>query len=335
MKKIILLLSLALSLNAYSQKLVKEYYDWAKTKIKRQYYTDAYGTLNGSYKAYSEYGGIMKQGQCKNDGPIGKWLENYDNGKLHYIKYYDTPGTYDFQVQDGKVISYYEDGKTIKYERNFKKLELDGVSKEYDEKGILIKEGKYVNGIFEPTGITKIKYEEKKEKEETLKKQNEAAAEAKKSYASKYGSVMAEKVKSLSQLRSTATKSDTGLEYVITKSNGEKPADKTTVYVHYAGYFEDGSLFDSSYEELNKTYGKWDENRAKQNGYQPFPFEIGNKDALIRGFLEGLGYLSFGDKATFFIPSKLGYGERGAGAVIPPNANIIFEVEILKSLPGK
>lgn len=173
------------------------------------------------------------------------------------------------------------------------------------------------------------------EKEEALKKQNEAAAEAKKVYASKYGSVMAEKVKALAQVRTTATKSDSGLEYAITKGDGEKPADKTSVYVHYAGYLEDGSLFDSSYEEVNKTYGKWDENRSKQNGYQPFPFEIGNKGGLIPGFLEGLGYLSFGDKATFFIPSKLGYGERGAGAVIPPNANIIFEVEILQAIPGK
>ena len=168
MRKIFTIAILALSINAYSQKLVKEYYDWAKTKIKREYYTDAYGTLNGSYKAYSEYGGIMKQGQCKDDGPIGKWIENYDNGKLHYIKTYDTPGTYDFQVKDGKIISYYEDGKTIKYERNFKNMELDGVWKEYDEKGIVTKEGKYVNGIFEPTGITKIKYDEEQEKQKKL-----------------------------------------------------------------------------------------------------------------------------------------------------------------------
>jgi antitoxin component YwqK of YwqJK toxin-antitoxin module len=164
----ILLVSVVLSTTAFSQKLVKDYYDWAKTKIKREYYTDAYGALNGSYKAYSEYGGIMKQGQCKNDGPIGKWIENYDNGKLHYIKIHDTPGTYDFQVQDGKIIAYYEDGKTIKYERNFKNMELDGVWKEYDEKGIITKEGKYVNGVFEPTGITKIKYEKEQEKQKQL-----------------------------------------------------------------------------------------------------------------------------------------------------------------------
>ena len=168
MKLILTITMFALTINAYSQKLVKEYYDWGKTKIKREYYTDAYGTLNGSYKAYSEYGGIMKQGQCKDDGPIGKWTENYDNGKLHYIKFYDTPGTYDFQVKDGKIISYYEDGKTIKYERNFKNMKLDGVWKEYDEKGTITKEGKYVDGVFEPTGITKIKDDEEKEKEKQL-----------------------------------------------------------------------------------------------------------------------------------------------------------------------
>ncbi|MFN4853711.1 MAG: toxin-antitoxin system YwqK family antitoxin [Bacteroidota bacterium] len=156
---------IALTINAYSQKPVREYYDWARTKIKREYYADAYGRLNGPYKAFSEYGGIMKQGQCKDDGPIGKWIENYDDGKLHYVKFYDTPGTYDFKVKNGKIISYYEDGKTLKYERNFKNFELDGIWKEYNENGMIMNEGKYVEGRFEPTGITKIKDEEEQEKE--------------------------------------------------------------------------------------------------------------------------------------------------------------------------
>jgi cyclophilin family peptidyl-prolyl cis-trans isomerase len=177
--------------------------------------------------------------------------------------------------------------------------------------------------------------EKNKIAEEAKKKQAIIDAEAKKVYVEKYGAVMAEKVASLAKTRATATKSATGLEYVIVKGTGAKPADGTTVYVHYAGYLEDGSLFDSSYEEVNKIYGKFDQNRATQNGYQPFPFQIGNKGGLILGFLEGVGLLSFGDKATFYIPSKLGYGERGAGNVIPPNANIIFEVEILETLPAK
>jgi len=168
MKTIFTITILAFTINLYSQKLVKEYWDWGKTKIQREFYTDAYGKLNGSYKSYSEYGGIMKQGQCKNDGPIGKWIENYDNGKLHYIKFYDIPGTYNFQVIDGKIISYYENGKTIKYEKNFKNMTLDGAWKEYDEKGNIIEEGKYVNGNSEPTGVSKIKFDKEQEKEKQL-----------------------------------------------------------------------------------------------------------------------------------------------------------------------
>ena len=170
---------------------------------------------------------------------------------------------------------------------------------------------------------------------EKKKKELDAAMEAKKVYIVQYGTVMAEKVASLAKTRTTATKTPSGLEYTIVKGTGIKPAEGTTIYVHYAGYLEDGSLFDSSYEEINKTYGKFDANRATHNGYAPFPFQTGNKGGLIPGFLEGLNMLSFGDKATLFIPSNLGYGANGAGNVIPPNANIIFEVEILQAIPTK
>ena len=170
MKSIFTILLLTLSLNAFSQKLVKEYYDWNETKIKKEYYTDAYGTLNGSFKAYSEYGGVMKQGQCKNDGPIGKWIENYDNGKLHYIKYYDTPGTNDFQVINGKVFCYYEDGKTLKFERHFKNFELDGVYKLYEENGVLAEDDFYINGKSE----NERKYDEKQKIEREVIAQKNA-----------------------------------------------------------------------------------------------------------------------------------------------------------------
>lgn len=121
-----------------------------------------------------------------------------------------------------------------------------------------------------------------------------------------------------------------GLKYVITHSaEGPKTEDGTQVYIHYAGYFEDGTLFDSSYEEVSKSYGKFDPNRAKQNGYAPFPFKYGSKVGLIPGFLEGVHLLKTGDKAVLFIPYNLGYGEKGAGGVIPPNTNLIFEIELL------
>lgn len=168
------------------------------------------------------------------------------------------------------------------------------------------------------------------------KKEAEATETLKKEADSKIAPVKTAKVAELAKTRKVATKTASGLEYAITKKGaGVKPADGTTIYVHYAGYLEDGSLFDSSYEDVNKQFGKFDANRSAQDGYQPFPFQYGNKGGLIAGFLEGINLMSIGDKATFYIPSALGYGERGAGGVIPPNANIIFEVELLDKLPVK
>ena len=90
--------------------------------------------------------------------------------------------------------------------------------------------------------------------EEARKKQEAAAAEAKKVYVEKYGTVMAAKAKRTSgQQKQKQPKSATGLETLILKpGSGKKPADGTTFYIHYAGYLEDGSLFDSSYEDVSK-----------------------------------------------------------------------------------
>ena len=159
-------------------------------------------------------------------------------------------------------------------------------------------------------------------------------AENKKVYNEKYKEVREQKVAYFTDLKTKATKTPTGLQYVITKkSGGKKPAKGTNVFIHYAGFLEDGELFDASIESVAKTFGKYDENRAVQNGYQPIPFQAGKKDGMIPGFIEGLEQLSFGDKAVIFIPSRLGYGAAGAGGVIPPNANIIFEIELLEKMP--
>lgn len=169
---------------------------------------------------------------------------------------------------------------------------------------------------------------------ENQKKQAELEAQKKAEYLKTYAPIVIAKAKYLSEIKSKALETATGLKYKITQTGTEKkPADGTNVYINYAGYLEDGSLFDSSIESVNKEFGKYDENRAKQNGYQPFPFPYGKKEGLIPGFLEGLSLLHFGDKALIFIPAKLGYGEKGAGNVIPPNANIIFEIEMLETAP--
>ncbi|MDI1306301.1 MAG: peptidylprolyl isomerase, partial [bacterium] len=165
---------------------------------------------------------------------------------------------------------------------------------------------------------------------ENQKKQAALIAEEKKAYLEKNGSVINAKAAYLKTTKATAVTTASGLAYkIIRKGNGVKPVDGSTFYFHYAGYFEDGSLFDSSYEDVCKAYGKYDANRAAQNGYQAFPFEAGKKEGMIPGFMEALALMSYGDKAVVFIPSKLAYGERGAGGVIPPNATLIFDVELM------
>jgi cyclophilin family peptidyl-prolyl cis-trans isomerase len=169
---------------------------------------------------------------------------------------------------------------------------------------------------------------------EKRQKEAEAKAIADAEIKAKLGPVLTAKVAEFKVLKDKSTTTSTGLKYsILKKGTGVKPTEGKNIYVHYAGYLEDGTLFDSSYEELNKVYGKFDQNRANQNGYQPFPFKYGNKSGLIPGFLEGINNMNFNDKAIFFIPANLGYGEKGAPGVIPPNSNIIFEVEILESLP--
>ena len=170
---------------------------------------------------------------------------------------------------------------------------------------------------------------------ENQRKQAELEAQKKTDYLKTYGPVITAKAKYLADTKATATETASGLRYKILQAgSGKKPVDGTNVYIHYAGYLEDGSLFDSSYENVSKEYGKYDENRAKQNGYQPFPFPYGKKEGLIPGFIEGLSLMNLGDKALIFIPAKLGYGEKGAGTVIPPNSNIIFEIEMLEAAPA-
>lgn len=165
---------------------------------------------------------------------------------------------------------------------------------------------------------------------EKQKKQVEIENEAKKAYFEKYAGVIKPKAAYFAQQKATATTTESGLAYKITqKGTGVKPAEGTSVNINYSGYFEDGSLFDSNYEEVSKAYGKFDSNRAAQDGYSPFPFEIGQK-GMIPGFLEGLDLISYGEKAILFIPAKLAYGESGAGGVIPPNATLVFEIEMLQ-----
>lgn len=142
-----------------------------------------------------------------------------------------------------------------------------------------------------------------------------------------------DKIAFFAEQKAASKKLPSGLQYaILEKGTGKKPLAGSQIFVNYAGFLENGTLFDTSSAEIANAFGKLDPQRASQNGYSPLPFQCGSKGAAIPGFEEGLSLLNIGDKAILFIPSNLGYGENGAGDVIPPNANIIFEVEILEKL---
>lgn len=148
--------------------------------------------------------------------------------------------------------------------------------------------------------------------------------------------VVAQKAAYFAATKAKATTTASGLKYAITKKGtGVKGAEGSTIYFHYAGYFEDGNLFDSSMPEVEKLYGKYNANRDAQGGYKAFPFTVGKKDGMIPGFIEALDMMTDGEKAIFFLPSNLAYGEKGAGGVIPPNATLIFEIETYQNQPTK
>jgi FKBP-type peptidyl-prolyl cis-trans isomerase len=121
-----------------------------------------------------------------------------------------------------------------------------------------------------------------------------------------------------------AQKTQSGLYYVIEKEGtGEATTPGTTMYVNYAGYLLDGPLFDTSWPELAKANNKFNPERP----YEPLRVNVGMGE-VIPGWDEGLMLLKKGSKAKLIIPSPLGYGERAAGADIPANSILLFDVEV-------
>jgi FKBP-type peptidyl-prolyl cis-trans isomerase FkpA len=108
-------------------------------------------------------------------------------------------------------------------------------------------------------------------------------------------------------------KTDSGLQYVeLKEGDGEKAKKGDTVEVHYTGWLKDGKKFDSSLDRK-----------------EPFSFKLG-AGKVIKGWDEGVAGMKVGGKRKLIIPPELAYGKKGAGDVIPPDAELTFEVELLK-----
>ncbi len=106
---------------------------------------------------------------------------------------------------------------------------------------------------------------------------------------------------------------ESGLQYFdLAQGTGSTPDKGQTAVVHYTGWLTDGNKFDSSIDRG-----------------QPFSFPVGER-RVIRGWDEGVSQMKVGGKRILVIPPELGYGDRGAGSVIPPGATLVFEVELLE-----
>ncbi|NJO80859.1 MAG: FKBP-type peptidyl-prolyl cis-trans isomerase [Cyanobacteria bacterium RM1_2_2] len=116
----------------------------------------------------------------------------------------------------------------------------------------------------------------------------------------------------LSEENPNLVTTESGLKYIdLVEGTGATPQTGQTVVVHYTGTLENGRKFDSS-----------------RDRNQPFSFPIG-AGRVIKGWDEGLSTMKVGGQRQLIIPPDLGYGARGAGGVIPPNATLIFDVELL------
>jgi FKBP-type peptidyl-prolyl cis-trans isomerase len=108
-------------------------------------------------------------------------------------------------------------------------------------------------------------------------------------------------------------KTASGLEYIeVVAGTGAQAVAGKTVKVHYTGKFPDGKIFDSSVERG-----------------EPIEFKLG-AGRVIKGWDEGIALMKVGGKAKLTIPPNLAYGERGAGGVVPPNATLVFDVELVE-----
>lgn len=116
-----------------------------------------------------------------------------------------------------------------------------------------------------------------------------------------------------------------GLHYIIQEEGkGRLPKPGEKVRVNYTGKLTNGQVFDTSIEAEAKIHGKYTPGRQ----YKPFEFVLG-RGRVIKGWDEGVALLKVGAKATLLVPSYLGYGPRGAGGDIPPNAVLVFDVELV------
>jgi len=168
----------------------------------------------------------------------------------------------------------------------------------------------------------------------TIIEEKEAAAEKMRAEqaarAAKAPALRKAKAAEFTALKAKAKRMDNGLMiYKKTEGTGGRPVDGNTVFIDYSGFFEDGRLFDSSNLEVSQNFDNVNPAKAQAKAYKPMGVKFDPAAGMVQGFKDAMLSMNYGDEIVAFIPSDLAYGERGAGGVIPPNTNLIFEMKMM------
>ncbi len=263
------------------------------------------GTGNPGYKFKDEFNDSLthsKKGilSMANSGPT-------TNGSQFFITHKETPFLDGRHTVFGEVVEGLDVLDTIANVKTVSEKPLDSIVM---EKVSIIRNGKIAKK-FDAVEVMSSYFKEEEEKIAAFEKmKNEFAAE-------------------LENNKAKAVELPSGLKiYKLTEGTGEKPRVGQKVKVFYAGYLANGALFDSNYEDVAVKFNKFDQRRKQGRGYEAIPMDYSPDASLIQGFKDGLLSMKIGDKIRVFIPPHLGYGEAGAGRVIPPNADLVFDLEI-------
>lgn len=162
-----------------------------------------------------------------------------------------------------------------------------------------------------------------------LEKREQQIAEAKKKAEELSKEAREEFLKKNEEIKNSIIKSETGMEMAFThKGDGVKPTPEQRVKIDCAGYFEDGTLFWTTWKEVAEKNGKYDETQDSRGGYSPFTMPYNESAGLVAGFREAMLNMKVGDKARVYIPYHLGYGESGRAPLIPGKTNLVFDIEL-------